>query len=58
MNKTELNELKQECESFNEKVKELNDDELGYVVGGVDCALLAQYGICAFIIGLFDVPNN
>ena len=34
--KEELNELKQNCIELSKKLKELSDDELKFVIGGVD----------------------
>lgn len=51
--KEELNALKQECESLKSKAQELTDDELGYVVGGVDYTLLAQLGILPYFTTVF-----
>lgn len=62
MSKTneELKSLKQECESFNTKVQELSDDELGYVVGGSShYELFIQLGIAAFLLpGVLPVAST
>lgn len=56
----ELKALKQECELFDTKAKELTEDELEYVVGGsgIDYALLTQLGLPIYAFALITlVPD-
>lgn len=41
----ELNKLKQECEALNNKLKELNEEELEMVTGGKSPILTIQGGL-------------
>ena len=40
--KEELNAIKKEVEAVNEKLRELTDDELAQVTGGIDKEFLAK----------------
>ena len=43
--KEELTQLKTEYETLNSKLKELNEEELNTVTGGIPLALLLQQGV-------------
>ena len=44
----ELNELKNEYETLNNKLQELTEDELGYVTGGLSVGGAIAMGLCNF----------
>lgn len=51
--KEELNELKQNCIELGNKLKELSDDELKLVIGGVDLDIpINEKGAFASALGL------
>lgn len=60
MSKTneELKTLKQECESFENKVQELTEDELNYVTGGsTPAGIIADVGLWRWYVDQLILVN-